>query len=90
MAFLEIGANGVKRRHPVQKNVADLLNADVDEQQGRSVKYLMTIGKLLSAIGPQFSIRRQVFPRYLATNSFRATAAEAARCGLRSHPCRPL
>ena len=45
-AFDEVLANGVKRRHPAQKIVADLLKAEIDEKQARSIKYQMTIAKL--------------------------------------------
>ena len=45
-AFDEIIANGLKRQHPVQKIVADLLKAEIDEKQARSIKYQMTIAKL--------------------------------------------
>jgi DNA replication protein DnaC len=45
-AFDEIVANGVKRQHPVQQIVADLLKAEIDEKQARSIKYQMTIAKL--------------------------------------------
>ncbi len=45
-AFDEIIANGLKRQHDVQKILADLLNAEIDEKEARSIKDQMTIAKL--------------------------------------------
>ena len=45
-AFDEILANAVKRQHAAQKIVADLLKAEVDEKQARSIKYQLTVAKL--------------------------------------------
>ena len=45
-AFDEIIASGLKRQHPVQQIVADLLKAEIAEKKARSIKYQMTIAKL--------------------------------------------
>ena len=45
-AFDEIMATAVKRQHEPQRIVGDLLNAEINEKQARSIKYQMTIAKL--------------------------------------------
>ncbi|MBM3545167.1 MAG: transposase [Alphaproteobacteria bacterium] len=45
-AFDEIMATAVKRQHEPQRIVADLLNAEINEKQARSIKYQLTIAKL--------------------------------------------
>jgi DNA replication protein DnaC len=45
-AYDEIVATAVKRQHEPQKVVGDLLKAEIDEKQARSIKYQMTIAKL--------------------------------------------
>jgi len=45
-AFDEIMATAVKRQHEPQRIVGDLLNADINEKQARSIKYQLTIAKL--------------------------------------------
>lgn len=45
-AFDEIVAKGLKRQHPVQDIIADLLKAEIAEKKARSIKYQMTIAKL--------------------------------------------
>src|SRR5574338_99913 len=45
-AFDEIMATAVKRQHEPQRIVGDLLNAEVNEKQARSIKYQLTIAKL--------------------------------------------
>ena len=45
-AFDEAIGNGLKRKHPVQQIVADLLKAEIAEKKARSIKYQMTIAKL--------------------------------------------
>ena len=49
-AFDEIMATAVKRQHEPQRIVGDLLNAEVNEKQARSIKYQPTIAKLPLAI----------------------------------------
>src|SRR5205814_872904 len=45
-AFDEIMATAVKRQHEPQRIVGDLLNAEINEKQARSIKYELTIAKL--------------------------------------------
>ena len=45
-AFDEVIGNGLKRKHPVQQIVADLLKAEIAEKKARSIKYQMTIARL--------------------------------------------
>src|SRR3979490_2252714 len=45
-AFDEIMATAVKRQHEPQRIVGDLLNAEIDEKQARSIKYQLTIASL--------------------------------------------
>lgn len=45
-AFDEIMTTAVKRLHEPQRIVGDLLNAEINEKQARSIKYQLTIAKL--------------------------------------------
>ena len=45
-AFDEIMATAVKRQHEPQRIVGDLLNAEINEKQARSIKYQLTIAEL--------------------------------------------
>ena len=45
-AFDEIMATAVKRQHEPQRIVGDLLTAEVNEKQARSIRYQLTIAKL--------------------------------------------
>jgi DNA replication protein DnaC len=45
-AFDEMLANGIKRQHPVQQIIGDLLRAEIAEKQARSIKYQIAIAKL--------------------------------------------
>src|SRR5262245_48014098 len=45
-AFDEIMATAVKRQHDPQRIVGDLLSAEINEKQARSIKYQLTIAKL--------------------------------------------
>ena len=45
-AFDEITATAIKRQHEPQRIVGDLLNAEINEKQARSIKYQLTIAKL--------------------------------------------
>ena len=45
-AFDEIMATAVKRQHEPHRIVGDLLNAEINEKQARSIKYQLTIAKL--------------------------------------------
>src|SRR3979490_1562030 len=45
-AYDEIMATAVKRQHEPQRIVGDLLSAQINEKQARSIKYQLTIAKL--------------------------------------------
>ena len=45
-AYDEVIADAVKRQHSAQRVVGDLLKAEIDEKQARSIKYQLTIAKL--------------------------------------------
>src|SRR5580704_3441498 len=45
-AFDEIMTTAVKRQHEPQRIIGDLLNAEINEKQARSIKYQLTIAKL--------------------------------------------
>jgi DNA replication protein DnaC len=45
-AFDEIMATAIKRQHEPQRIIGDLLTAEVNEKQARSIKYQLTIAKL--------------------------------------------
>jgi DNA replication protein DnaC len=45
-AFDEIMTTAVKRQHEPQRIVGDLLNAEINEKQARSIKYQLIIAKL--------------------------------------------
>src|SRR6201984_1242733 len=44
--FDEIMATAVKRQHEPQRIIADLLTAEINEKQARSIKYQLSIAKL--------------------------------------------
>ena len=46
VAYDEIMATAIKRQHEPQRIVGDLLSAEVNEKQARSIKYQLTIAKL--------------------------------------------
>ncbi len=46
VAFDEVLAAGLKRHHPVQRIVGELLKAEIAEKQARSIKYQLTIARL--------------------------------------------
>jgi DNA replication protein DnaC len=45
-AYDEVIADGIKRQHPVQQIVGELLKAEIAEKHARSIKYQMTASKL--------------------------------------------
>ena len=46
LAFDEVLANGVKRQHPAQQIVGDLLASEIAEKQARSIRYQVNSAKL--------------------------------------------
>src|SRR5438874_13638466 len=45
-AFDEIMATAIKRQHEPQRVIGDLLTAEINEKQARSIKYQLSIAKL--------------------------------------------
>ena len=45
-AYDEVIAAGVKRQHPAQRVIGELLKAEIAEKRARSIKYQMTIARL--------------------------------------------
>jgi hypothetical protein len=45
-AYDEIMATAVKRQHEPQRIIGDLLTAEINEKQARSIKYQLSIAKL--------------------------------------------
>src|SRR5689334_24264266 len=50
-AYDEVMTTGIKRRHEPPRIVGDLRSAEIAEKQARSIKYQLTIAKLLLAKG---------------------------------------
>jgi DNA replication protein DnaC len=85
-AFDEVIAEGLKRQHPVQRIVGDLLRAEIAEKQARSIKYQLTIARvpLAKDLG-QFDFAgtpiNEGLVRDLATGAFLAEQRNAVLVG---------
>ena len=85
-AFDEVIADGLKRQHPVQRIVGDLLQAEIAEKQARSIKYQLTIARvpLAKDLG-QFDFTgtpvNEGLVRDLATGAFLAEQRNAVLVG---------
>ena len=85
-AFDEVIADGLKRQHPVQRIVGDLLRAEIAEKQARSIKYQLTIARvpLAKDLG-QFDFAgtpiNEGLVRDLATGAFLAEQRNAVLVG---------
>ena len=85
-AFDEVIADGLKRQHPVQRIVGDLLRAEIAEKQARSIKYQLTIARvpLAKDLG-QFDFTgtpvNEGLVRDLATGAFLAEQRNAVLVG---------
>ena len=86
VAFDEVIADGLKRQHPVQRIVGDLLRAEIAEKQARSIKYQLTIARvpLAKDLG-QFDFTgtpvNEGLVRDLATGAFLAEQRNAVLVG---------
>ena len=74
-AFNEIVAHGLKRRHPAQQIIGELLTAEIADKKACSIKYQMTIAKLpiakeLSDFDFSASPVNEALVRELATGAF--------------------
>ena len=85
-AFDEVIADGLKRQHPVQRIIGDLLRAAIAEKQARSIKYQLTIARvpLAKDLG-QFDFTgtpvNEGLVRDLATGAFLAEQRNAVLVG---------
>jgi DNA replication protein DnaC len=85
-AFDEVVADGLKRQHPVQRIIGDLLKAEIAEKQARSIKYQLTIARvpLAKDLG-QFDFTgtpiNEGLVRDLATGAFLAEQRNAVLVG---------
>ena len=52
-AFDEIMATAIKRQHEPQRIIGDLLPAEINEKQARSIKYQLTIAQAAARQGPR-------------------------------------
>ena len=85
-AFDEIMATAVKRQHEPQRIVGDLLNAEINEKQARSIKYQLTIAKLpLAKDIDEFDFTgtpiNEALVRHLASGRFIAEQRNAVLIG---------
>lgn len=85
-AFDEVMAQGLKRQHPVQRIIADLLRAEIAEKQARSIKYQLTIAKLpLAKDLAEFEFDgtpiNEALVRELASGSFLSSERNAVLVG---------
>jgi len=85
-AFDEVLADGLKRQHPVQRIVGDLLRAEIAEKQTRSIKYQLAIARLpLAKDLAQFTFAdtpvNEALVRDLATGGFLAEQRNAVLVG---------
>src|SRR4029450_7287634 len=85
-AFDEIMGTAIKRQHEPQRIIGDLLTAEVNEKQARSIKYQMTIAKLpLAKDLDGFTFAKtpinESLVRSLATGAFLAEQRNAVLVG---------
>ncbi len=85
-AFDEVMADGLKRQHPAQRIIGDLLKAEIAEKQARSIKYQLTIARVpLAKDLSQFDFAgtpiNEALVRDLATGAFLAEQRNAVLVG---------
>ena len=85
-AYDEVIADAVKRQHSPNRVVGDLLKAEIDEKQARSIKYQMTIAKLplakeITAFDFAETPINEGLVRDLATGAFLASQRNAVLVG---------
>ena len=85
-AYDEVVADAVKRQHSAQRVVGDLLTAEIDEKQARSIKCQMTIAKLplakeIAAFDFAGTPINEPLVRDLATGGFLASQRNAVLVG---------
>ena len=80
-AFDEIMATAVKRQHEPQRIIGDLLTAEINEKQARSIKYQLTIAKLpLAKDLDNFQFEARQLTRPGARSRQRRIPCPAAQC----------
>jgi hypothetical protein len=82
-AFDEIMATAVKRQHEPQRIIGDLLTAEINEKQARSIKYQLSIAKLPS---PRISTTSSSMARR-STRPWCATSPAAVSSPNSATPC---
>ena len=85
-AYDEVVKDAVEPQHSAQRVVGDLLKAEIDEKQARSIKYQMTIAKLPLAkeiAGFDFTATpiNEMLVRELATGAFLTSQRNAVLVG---------
>ena len=85
-AYDDVITDAVKRQHGPSRVVADLLKAEIDEKQARSIKYQMTIAKLplakeIAAFDFVATPINEGLVKDLATGSFIAAQRNAVLVG---------
>ena len=85
-AFDELMADGLKRRHPVQRIIGELLKAEIADKQARSIKYQMSVARLplakeLSDFEFDATPVNEALVRELATGGFLANQRNAVLVG---------
>ena len=85
-AYDEVVADAVKRQHSAQRVVGDLLTAEIDEKQARSIRYQMTIAKLplakeIAAFDFTATPINELLVRELAAGGFLASQRNAVLVG---------
>ena len=85
-AFDELVADGLKRRHPVQRIIGELLKAEIADKQARSIKYQMSVARLplakeLSDFEFDATPVNEALVRELATGGFLANQRNAVLVG---------
>ena len=71
-AFDELMADGLRRRHPVQRIIGELLKAEIADKQARSIKYQMSVAKL--------PLAKELEPARVSRRPFRLRHAATADC----------
>src|SRR5437762_12606953 len=88
-AFDEIMTTAVKRQHEPQRIVGDLLSAEINEKQARSIKYQLTIAKLpLAKDLDDFQFEGTPITRRSCTTSPAAASFAQQRNAVLVPPCR--
>ncbi len=84
-AFAELLADGLKRQHPVQRIIGELLKAEIADKRARSIKYQMSVAKL--PLAKQLTDFRRAHPRQdRSTSRFSSAISRFQPCADRIRP----